>query len=63
VLLPIQKSVAKNFVATNSKISSKTVTLPMQRSTTKKCAAIDPEMGSQNCAAADPEINSQVLCR
>jgi hypothetical protein len=55
VSLPIQKSAAKNFVATDSKIGSKTATLPMQRSTTKNYAATDPEIDSQNCAAANPE--------
>jgi hypothetical protein len=44
--LPIQKSTAKNFVATDSEISSKTATLPMQRWTTKKCAAVDAEIGN-----------------
>jgi hypothetical protein len=45
-LLPIQKSVAKNFVVADSKISSKTALQSIQKSIAKNCVATDLEIGS-----------------
>ena len=51
--LPIQKSVAKNFVVADSKISSKTALLSIQKSIAKNCIATDLEIGSDGGVILD----------
>jgi len=53
VSLPIQKSVAKNFIVADSKISSKTALLSIQKSIAKNCIATDLEIGSDGGVILD----------
>jgi len=53
VSLPIQKSVAKNFIVADSKISSKTTLLPIQKSIAKNCVTADSEIGSDGGVILD----------
>jgi hypothetical protein len=58
MLLPIQKLAAKNFVAIDSKISSKTASLPIQKWATKKIFTTDLEIGSHLCRCQQATIMS-----
>jgi len=53
VSLPIQKSVAKNFIVADSKISSKTALLPIQTLTAKNCVAADSKIDSDGGVILD----------
>jgi hypothetical protein len=53
VSLLIQKSVAKNFVVADSKMSSKTTLLSIQKSIAKNCIATDLEIGSDGGVILD----------
>ena len=44
--LPIHQLVAKNFIAADSKINSKTTLLPIQKSAAKNCITVISEINS-----------------
>jgi len=56
--LPIQKWAAKQRCCRFRNQQTKTVSVPIQKSTAKNFVATDSEISSENCVAANSEIDS-----